>query len=50
MPVITSYSIHYTKLYEWDGGFYEKIGVSFESPNHYLKLTGIENLTRNNFV
>lgn len=32
-------------LSQWDGGFYEKIGVSFESPNHYLKLTGIENLT-----
>lgn len=25
--------------------FYERIGVAFEFPNHYLKLTGRENLT-----
>jgi len=25
--------------------YYERIGVSFELPNHYLKLTGRENLT-----
>ena len=28
----------------WDGEYYERIGVSFELPNHYLKLTGLENL------
>jgi fluoroquinolone transport system ATP-binding protein len=25
--------------------FYERIGVAFEFPNHYLKLTGLENLS-----
>ena len=30
---------------DWDGAFYERVGVSFELPNHYLKLTGLENLT-----
>ena len=29
----------------WKSDYYERIGVSFESPNHYLKLTAIENLT-----
>ena len=28
-----------------DSDYYERIGVSFEYPNHYLKLTAIENLT-----
>ncbi|NNG15942.1 MAG: ABC transporter ATP-binding protein [Gemmatimonadales bacterium] len=32
------------ELSDWDGDFYERIGVSFELPNHFLKLTGIENL------
>ena len=32
-------------LKEWKSDYYEKIGVSFELPNHYLKLTAIENLT-----
>ncbi len=32
-------------LRSWDSDLYERIGVSFEVPNHYLKLTGIENLT-----
>lgn len=27
-----------------DNSYYEKIGVGFELPNHYLKLTGKENL------
>lgn len=31
-------------LQAWDQTYYEKIGVSFELPNHYLKLTGRENL------
>lgn len=34
-----------TRLSEWGADFYEHIGVSFEFPNHYLKLTGLENLT-----
>lgn len=29
---------------EWGSDYYERIGVSAESPNHYLKLTGRENL------
>lgn len=28
-----------------DSDYYERIGVSFEFPNHYLKLTAMENLT-----
>lgn len=32
-------------LKDWKSDYYEKIGVSFELPNHYLKLTAIENLT-----
>ena len=33
------------KLLEaWDNSYYERIGVSFELPNHYEKLTGLENL------
>jgi fluoroquinolone transport system ATP-binding protein len=29
---------------EWDSDYYEHIGVSFELPNHYLKLSAAENL------
>ncbi len=29
---------------EWGSDYYQRIGVSFELPNHYLKLTGAENL------
>ncbi len=32
-------------LSTWGSDLYERIGVSFEVPNHYLKLTGRENLT-----
>lgn len=32
-------------LKDWKSDYYEKIGVSFELPNHYLKLTATENLT-----
>ena len=32
------------ELREWGGDYYERVGVSGESPNHYLKLTGRENL------
>jgi len=30
---------------EWGTEYYRRIGVSFESPNHYLKLTARENLS-----
>jgi len=32
------------ELNQWGSEYYERIGVSFELPNHYLKLTGLENL------
>lgn len=32
------------RLEEWDHALYEHIGVGFELPNHYLRLTGRENL------
>src|SRR5437762_4709585 len=32
-------------LASWKSDYYERIGGSFELPNHFLKLTGIENLT-----
>lgn len=32
-------------LSRWGPDYYERIGVAFEFPNHYLKLTGTENLT-----
>lgn len=32
------------ELHQWDDTFYHKIGVGFELPNHYLKLTGRENI------
>lgn len=32
------------ELRDWPEDYYERIGVSFELPNHYLKLTGSENL------
>ncbi len=31
-------------LEKWGIGFYERIGVSFELPNHYIKLSARENL------
>lgn len=31
-------------LMDWNKSYFEKIGVGFELPNHYLKLTGRENL------
>lgn len=31
-------------LNEWDLSYFEKVGVGFELPNHYQKLTGLENL------
>ncbi len=29
---------------QWDQKLYEKVGIGFELPNHYLRLTGRENL------
>jgi fluoroquinolone transport system ATP-binding protein len=31
-------------LRAWDRSYYRRIGVAFETPNHYLKLTALENL------
>ena len=31
-------------LHEWGYDYYEQVGVSFEMPNHYTKLTALENL------
>ena len=31
-------------LNEWNNNFYNYVGVGFELPNHYLKLTAMENL------
>ena len=31
-------------LRAWDENYYRRIGVAFEAPNHYLKLTARENL------
>ncbi|MEO8257017.1 MAG: ABC transporter ATP-binding protein [Acidobacteriota bacterium] len=31
-------------LRQWDRSYYRRIGVAFEAPNHYLKLTARENL------
>ncbi len=37
-------SIFGRDLSEWGNEFYERIGVSFEFPNHHLKLSALENL------
>lgn len=39
-----SVSIMGKEISEWDSSIYEKIGVSFELPNHYTNLTAKENL------
>jgi fluoroquinolone transport system ATP-binding protein len=31
-------------LQRWGADYYERVGVAFEMPNHYLKLTALENL------
>jgi len=31
-------------LTAWGASYYENIGVSFELPNHYQKMSGLENL------
>ena len=33
-----------TEVRDWDKQLYKKIGVGFELPNHYLKMTALENL------
>jgi len=37
-------SVFDNDLSAWSSDYYERIGVSFEYPNHYLKLTALENL------
>jgi fluoroquinolone transport system ATP-binding protein len=37
-------SVFDKELKNWSADYYEWIGVSFEVPNHYLKLTALENL------
>jgi fluoroquinolone transport system ATP-binding protein len=37
-------SIKNKPLQDWGNEYFEKIGVGFELPNHYLKLTAKENL------
>jgi fluoroquinolone transport system ATP-binding protein len=32
------------EIRDWGQDYYEHVGVSFELPNHYLKLTALENL------
>ena len=36
--------VHGKEIRSWTADDYERIGVSFETPNHFLKLTGLENL------
>ena len=33
------------RLEDWGTDYYERVGVSFELPNHYQKLTALENLS-----
>ena len=46
--ILTDYkgevSINGKMLHQWDQAYFENIGVGFELPNHYLKLSGKENL------
>lgn len=37
-------NVHGKEVAAWTASDYERIGVSFETPNHFLKLTGLENL------
>ena len=39
-----SVSVFERSLREWGGDYYERVGVSFEFPNHFLKLSALENL------
>jgi fluoroquinolone transport system ATP-binding protein len=38
-------SVFDKKLADWSSDYFERIGVSFEFPTHFLKLTALENLT-----
>ena len=40
-----SVSVFGRDLRQWGNDYYERLGVSFEFPNHHLKLTGLENLS-----
>ena len=40
-----SVSVFNRNLEDWGPDYFEQIGVSFEFPTHFLKLTGIANLT-----
>jgi fluoroquinolone transport system ATP-binding protein len=37
-------SVFGKELSKWKSDYYERVGVSFELPNHFLKLTALENL------
>lgn len=37
-------SVFGRNLKSWGADYYERVGVSFEFPNHYLKLSALENL------
>jgi fluoroquinolone transport system ATP-binding protein len=37
-------NVRHKEVAAWAASDYERIGVSFETPNHFLKLTGLENL------
>jgi fluoroquinolone transport system ATP-binding protein len=37
-------NVRHKEVAAWAASDYERIGVSFETPNHFLKLTGVENL------
>jgi fluoroquinolone transport system ATP-binding protein len=39
-----SVSVFDRRLSEWGSDYYERIGVSFEFPTHFLKLSALENL------
>jgi len=39
-----SISVMGRDLRHWNRDYYQRIGVAFEAPNHYLKLTARENL------
>ena len=40
-----SVSVLGKSLANWGSDYYEHVGVAFEFPNHYRKLTGLENLS-----
>jgi len=43
-PSQGSISVMDKNLTDWESDYYEHIGVCFELPNHYSKLSGLENL------